>query len=141
MRDLGADQIRVMNFVPQCGTPMEEQKPPDTIQELLTTAVLRLSFPDRLIPASLDVNGLDGLKQRLSAGANVVTSLVPPGQELAGVAQNALDIEDGRRTVARVTAVLETCGLQAASKNEYVRWIAERKKALSATGGYAEEDP
>jgi methylornithine synthase len=37
------------------------------------------------------------LKKRLHAGANVVTSIVPPGGGLAGVARPAMDIEEGRR--------------------------------------------
>ncbi len=131
MKVLDADQVRVMNFVPQCGTPMENQIPPDPIRELLTIAALRVTFPDRLIPASLDVDGLAGLKHRLDAGANVVTSLVPPGQGLAGVAQNSLDIEDGKRTSASVKSVLKTCGLTAASKDEYISWIAKRREEIT----------
>lgn len=130
MRMLDADQVRVMNFVPQCGTPMENRIPSDPLRELLTIAVLRLTFPDRLIPASLDVDGLAGLKERLDAGANVVTSLVPPGQDLAGVAQNILDIEDGKRTSNSVRSALEKHGLNAASKDEYQSWIETRKEAV-----------
>ena len=85
-------------FVPQQGTPMQSWKRPDPLREMMTIAVLRLSFPDRLIPATLDVAGLTGLQSRLEAGANVVTSLVPPGFGLAGVAQNSLDIADARRS-------------------------------------------
>ena len=130
MRMLDADQVRVMNFVPQCGTPMANRIPSDPLRELITIAILRLTFPDRLIPASLDVDGLAGLKQRLAAGANVVTSLVPPGQGLAGVAQNSLDIEDGKRTSDTVLSALETHGLNAASKDQYQSWIETRKEAV-----------
>jgi len=130
MRSLDADQIRVMNFVPQRGTPMEARIPPDPVRELMITAIMRLAFPDRLIPASLDVGGLTGLHSRLDAGANVVTSLIPPGQGLAGVAQNSLDIEDARRTEGSVQPVLRSCGLQAASSDEYLTWIAERAKTV-----------
>jgi methylornithine synthase len=135
MRILDADQVRVMNFVPQCGTPMENRIPSDPLRELLTIAVLRLIFPDRLIPASLDVDGLAGLKGRLDAGANVVTSLVPPGQGLAGVAQNALDIEEGKRTSDTVVSALETQGLNAASKDEYHSWIETRRAAVRESDG------
>ena len=130
MRRLDADQVRVMNFVPQCGTPMENRIPSDPLRELITIAVLRLTFPDRLIPASLDVDGLAGLTQRLEAGANVVTSLVPPGQGLSGVAQNSLDIEDGKRTGNTVLTALEAHGLNAASTDEYQSWIETRKEAV-----------
>jgi methylornithine synthase len=126
MQSLGADQVRVMSFVPQEGTPMENWRSPDPKRELKIIAVMRLVFPDRLIPASLDVGGLAGLKQRLDAGANVVTSLVPPGLGLAGVAQSSLDIKDARRTSASVLPVLEACGLSAGSTQEYVSWIEGR---------------
>ncbi len=79
MREIGADQVRVMTFVPQEGTPMAGRAAPDSTREMVVIAVLRLAFPDRLIPASLDVGGLAGLKMRLDAGANVVTSLAVPG--------------------------------------------------------------
>jgi methylornithine synthase len=100
---------------------------------MLISAVMRLLLPDRLIPASLDVDGLAGLKKRLDAGANVVTSIVPPGEGLAGVAQHTLDIEEGRRTIASVLQVLETCGLQSASQEKYLAWIRSRQEALPCT--------
>ncbi|RLB41460.1 MAG: methylornithine synthase PylB [Deltaproteobacteria bacterium] len=130
IRSLDADQIRVMNFVPQKGTPMEGWVPPEPTRELMIIAIMRLAFPDRLIPASLDVEGLAGLKPRLEAGANVVTSLVPPGQGLAGVAQSCLDIEDARRTPDSVQSVLSSCGLQAASLDDYLDWIANRRREV-----------
>ncbi len=132
MRELDADQIRVMNFVPQPGTPMGERKPPDPLQESLICAVMRLVFPDRLIPASLDVDGLAGLKRRLDAGANVVTSIVPPGEGLAGVAQHSLDIEDGRRTNASVLKVLGNNGLRSATNSEYQDWLKSRQQAIAS---------
>ncbi len=131
MRYLDADQVRVMNFVPQKGTPLANRMAPDSRQELLTTAILRLSFPDRLVPASLDVDGLAGLKQRLRAGANVVTSLVPPGQGFAGVAQSRLDIADGRRTRSLVEPVLHESGLTPASLVDYLAWIKARQKVVA----------
>jgi methylornithine synthase len=130
VRSIEADQTRVMNFVPQRGTPMADHIPVDTMRERMITAIMRLAFPDRLIPASLDVGGLAGLRAWLDAGANVVTSLVPPGQGLAGVAQNSLDIEDARRTAERVRPVLSSCGLQAASLKEYVSWMKARRRAI-----------
>ncbi len=128
MQRLDADQVRAMNFVPQPGTPMEKRTPADPQKEMLISAVMRLVFPDRLIPASLDVDGLAGLKQRLEAGANVVTSIVPPGRGLAGVARHSLDIEEGRRTIASVLKVLETCGLRTATIEEYLAWIRSRQE-------------
>jgi len=128
MQALDADQIRVMNFVPQPGTPMERRIPAHPQREMLISAVMRLVFPNRLIPASLDVDGIDGLKQRLDAGANVVTSIVQPGEGLAGVAQHSLDIEEGKRTHASVLKVLETCGLRTATHEEYLAWIRSRQE-------------
>lgn len=132
MQALNADQVRVMNFVPQPGTPMEKRIPPDPQKETMIIAVMRLAFPDRLIPATLDVDGLAGLKRRLDAGANVVTSIIPRGQGLAGVAQPSLDIEAGRRTNACVLEVLETAGLRPATIEEYLAWIKIRQKAFAA---------
>ena len=125
MGRLGAAQVRAMSFVPHPGIPIPQGG--DTQRELVAIAVLRLAFPDRLIPASLDVDGLAGLERRLAAGANVVTSLIPPGQGLAGVAQSELDIEEGRRTAAEVGEVLQRCGLAPASRAEYAEWLARRK--------------
>jgi methylornithine synthase len=127
MAALGAEQVRVMSFVPREGIPLARWHTGDRERELTAIAVLRLAFPDRLIPATLDVDGLAGLERRLEAGANVVTSLIPPGQGLAGVAQSALDIEEGRRTVVEVREVLERCGLEPATRAEYSAWIEARK--------------
>jgi methylornithine synthase len=131
MQHLDADQMRVMNFVPQPGTPMAGRTPADPRKETLICAVIRLVFPDRLIPASLDVDGLAGLKRRLDAGANVVTSIVPPGEGLAGVAQHSLDIEDGRRTNASVLKILKNNGLRPATIEAYQDWIKNRQQAIA----------
>ncbi|THB72912.1 MAG: methylornithine synthase PylB [Desulfobacteraceae bacterium] len=138
MRDHGYDQVRVMTFVPQAGTPMAKQairKVPEAASRMLeqkVIAVMRLAMPDRLIPASLDVDGLGGLKDRLDAGANVVTSIVPPASGLAGVANHTLDIEESRRSVAHVTQVLADCGLSAASIAQYREWIKKRQSEKAA---------
>ncbi len=130
MRELDAEQVRVMSFVPQENTPMEHWDTPPRLYELLIIAVMRLLFPDRLIPASLDVDGIKGLKQRLDAGANVVTSIIPPQAGLAGVSNNSLDIEDGNRTVKKVTEVLEEMGLAPAPKKAYLDWVQERQRQV-----------
>jgi len=130
MRFLEASQVRAMSFVPQQGTPMQSLKASDASQELLTLAVLRLVFPDRLVPASLDVAGLAGLQRRLAAGANVITSLVPPGFGLAGVAQSSLDIAEARRTSASIRLELEKLGMRAASTDNYLDWIKRRRRKI-----------
>ncbi len=131
MKKLRADQVRVMNFVPQPGTPMAEQAPPDPLRETLIAAVMRLVFPDRLIPASLDVEGIAGLERRLNSGANVVTSIVPPGEGLVGVAQHSLNIEEGGRTAASVKNVLKRLGLEPATREEYRNCIYRRQQAIA----------
>jgi methylornithine synthase len=130
MRLLEVSQMRAMTFVPQQGTPMQTWKRPDPLREMMLIAVLRLAFPDRLIPATLDVAGLTGLQSRLEAGANVVTSVVPPGFGLAGVAQNSLDIADARRTTASILPELEKLGLQSASTEDYLNWIEDRRRQI-----------
>lgn len=123
---LHADQVRVMTFVPQQGTPMAGFSQSLVVSELVIIAVLRLVFQDRLIPASLDVGGLAGLRQRLSAGANVITSLINPESGLSGVANERLDIREARRTPQAALSVVETCGLTRASLEEYKTWVRRR---------------
>jgi methylornithine synthase len=124
MLRLGAAQVRAMSFVPRPGIPLAADRRGDPGRELAAIAALRLALPDRLIPASLDVDGLAGLERRLAAGANVVSSLIPPGQGLAGVAQSELDIEEGRRTAEEVGEVLRRCGLRPAARAGYAEWLA-----------------
>lgn len=128
MRDAGWEQVRVMTFVPQAGTPLADVTPAGDLDELLTIAVMRLVMPERFIPASLDVDGIAGLERRLEAGANVVTSIVPPTTGLAGVSQAELDIEEGHRTVHGVLPHLSRLGLRAAGVAEY----RERMASLAA---------
>ncbi len=111
MSKLGAKQLRVMSFVPQKGIPMEHARTPDRSLELKIIAILRLMNPGVMIPASLDVDGIKGLRSRLNAGANVVTSIIPPLTGLAGVAQSSMDIDEGCRTVEGATAILSEMGL------------------------------
>ena len=126
MRAAGWEQVRVMTFVPQAGTPLAGVRPAGDTAELLTIACLRLALPGSFIPASLDVDGIAGLERRLQAGANVVTSIVPPTVGLAGVSQAELDIDEGYRTVHGVLPHLERLGLRPAGVDEY----RERMAAL-----------
>ncbi len=127
MRSLEAAQVRTMTFIPQAGTPFYAAPEPDYSSELRNIAVMRLLFPDRLIPASLDVEGLPGLAKRLQAGANVITSLIPPEQGFAGVATSKAGIDEGYRTVAGIQSTLDRCGLKNATAQEYASWVARRK--------------
>jgi len=135
MRQSKVDQARAMSLVPQRQTPLYGMPSPSRRIECLSIAVMRLIMPDRLIPASLDVDGIKGLKMRLEAGANVVTSIIPPHNRLAGVSQSALDIEQGLRTVAGVRKVISAMDLRIADGKAYASWLAERK-GLSAGRDY-----
>lgn len=137
MRRMDADQVRAMTFVPQKGTPMAVTAKPDPVRELRMIALMRIAMPDRLIPASLDIDGLAGLEQRLNAGANVVTSLVPPGEGLTGVAQSELDIEAGGRSVAGILPVMAACGLSPATTAAYRKWIENRRRTVMDRTGNA----
>ncbi|MGI6766752.1 MAG: methylornithine synthase PylB [Lentihominibacter sp.] len=130
MGEIGAGQMRVMSFVPQKGSPMENSETPDRITELKIIALMRIMYPWVLIPASLDVDGIAGLEARLNAGGNVVTSIIPPRTGLAGVAQNSMDVDDGGRTVEEVKKILEAIGLKAASTEEYRKYLGELKRRM-----------
>lgn len=127
MEELNASQVRAMTFRPQPNTPMDKWQVPDSLDELRTIAVFRLLFPDQLIPASLDVDGLQGLKERLDAGANVVTSLIPPQHSLAGVSSARAGIEEGQRTVSAVIPLAEDLGLRIAPGSVYQNWLQKEK--------------
>lgn len=119
MGRIGASQMRVMSFVPQKGIPMESVMKPSPLLEEKIIAILRLMYPEVLIPASLDIDGIKGLEDRLNAGANVVTSIIPPKTGLAGVAQNSMDVDEGGRTVEEASQILRNMGLQPATASEY----------------------
>lgn len=127
MGRIGASQVRVMSFVPQNGSPMENVKTPDRMEELKIIALMRILYPWALIPTSLDVDGIAGLEARVNAGGNVVTSIIPPRSGLAGVAQSEMDVDDGGRTVEEATKILESLGLAAATPEEYRAYIGELK--------------
>jgi len=114
MRGQGARQVRAMAFVPQPGTPMERYPLPSVLTELVTLATMRLVMPDRLIPASLDAGGPAGLAARLGAGANVVTSLIPRGESLCGVARPEEGVAEGLRSPGAVLPMLAEAGLEPA---------------------------
>jgi methylornithine synthase len=123
MRKAADQQVRVMTLVPQAQTPLAEVPAPATWNEVLTIAVMRLLMPDRLIPASLDVEGIEGLRSRVNAGANVVTSLVPPQSGLWGVAHAEYEVDDGLRTVTEVRPRMAELGLRQATPMEFQAWL------------------
>ena len=123
MGKIGAQQVRVMSFVPQEGSPMEGCSTPDRMLELKIIALMRILYPKALIPASLDVDGIDGLEDRINAGANLITSIIPPKSGFMGVAHNTLDVDEGGRTVAEAKVILERMGLRVAPLEEYKEYI------------------
>ncbi len=127
MKEIGAHQVREMGFQPQPGTPMENYSSPPILDEMKVIALMRITQPDKLIPASYDIDGVKGLQLRLMAGANVVTSLIPPESGLAGVAQSKLNIECGSRTVKGVEPYIEQIGLKFAPRKRYIEWVKEKK--------------
>jgi methylornithine synthase len=139
MGRLGAQQVRVMRFIPCTDVPLKVRYGHSRKSELIAIGILRLLFPDRLIPASLDIDGIKTLQKRLEAGANVITSLVPPFMGFSGVAQPSLDINEGNRSVEKVLPILKKCGLEPASLEDYILWIKSEKKKMRATGHLCQE--
>ena len=125
MGKIGARQVRVMSFIPQAGSPMEHCKTPDRIEELKIIALMRLLYPNALIPASLDVDGIKGLKDRINAGANLITSIIPPKSGFMGVAHSTMDVDEGGRTVEEAASILGEMGLRIASKDEYETFLRQ----------------
>ena len=123
MGEMGARQVRVMSFVPQEGSPMENFKTPDRMRELKIIALMRIMYPEALIPASLDVDGIAGLRDRINAGANLITSIIPPRSGLMGVAHSVMDVDEGGRTVEEASEILRSMGLRIADHKEFVDFL------------------
>jgi methylornithine synthase len=113
------DMVRVMTFVPQKGTVLGEKLPGKSKSELKIIAILRLMFPDRLIPASLDLEGIDGMVCRLNAGANVVTSIIPSGSSLEGVVNYDRNLAERDRDAHSVVKRLESMGMKPAEQDDF----------------------
>ena len=99
---------------------MEQHVALPILDEMKSIALLRLIHPDKLIPASFDIDGLKGLQLRLLAGANVITSLIPHTSGLLGVAASNLGINQGVRSIQAIKPYLESIGLKIASLNQYI---------------------
>ncbi len=113
--------VRVMTFIPQEGTPLEKKVQESNLSELKIISVLRLMFPDRLIPASLDVEGIEGMVYRLNAGANVVTSIIPSDSSLEGVANYDRKHEERKRDPKSVVGKLRSMGMEPATQSDFNR--------------------
>lgn len=119
MEKSNPDMVRAMTFTPQEGTPLEGITQQTSLNELKIIAILRLMFPDRLIPASLDLEGIDGMVDRLNAGANVVTSIIPSNSSLEGVVNYDRDYAERDRDVKSVVARLKTMGMIPADQSDF----------------------
>ena len=131
MGEIGASQVRIMSFIPQEGIPLHDSLTPDHLLELKVIAIMRILYPHALIPASLDVDGISGLVDRLRAGANVVTSIIPPASGLMGVAQASMDVDEGGRTVSEASRIIESLGMQVATAQEYQDYLIQLKALQS----------
>ncbi|AKB26846.1 Proline 2-methylase for pyrrolysine biosynthesis [Methanosarcina siciliae T4/M] len=119
MKSNDPDMVRVMTFLPQEGTPLEGFKENSNLSELKIIAILRLMFPKCLIPASLDLEGIDGMVHRLNAGANIVTSILPSDSKLEGVANYDRGLEERDRDIKSVIKRLEGMGMEPAPQAEF----------------------
>jgi methylornithine synthase len=119
MKTNNPDMVRVMTFLPQAGTPLADFKDKLNLSELKIIAILRLMFPECLIPASLDLEGIDGMVHRLNAGANIVTSILPPDSRLEGVVNYDRVFEERDRDIKSVIKKLEILGMEPAQQAEF----------------------
>ncbi len=121
MKANNPDMVRVMTFLPQEGTPLEGFSDSSKLSELKIIAILRLMFPECLIPASLDLEGIDGMVHRLNAGANIVTSILPDSRLEGGVANYDRGMEERDRDVTSVVKRLKVMGMEPAPQAEFER--------------------
>ncbi len=120
------NQSRIMTYVGHESTIPMHALAKNT--ELRAISLLRLTNPQHLIPASLDIDGLEGLESRIMAGANLITSIVPAGFGLNGVASADKDIENQQRSVVAVKERLKRLDLELASVADYKEWIENTRK-------------
>ncbi|MDR2387332.1 MAG: methylornithine synthase PylB [Deltaproteobacteria bacterium] len=136
-------QMRAMAYVPVAGGLPPDPKVDSAWQELLVIACLRLLAPQAFIPASLDVDGLAGLNLRLQAGANLVTSIVPPAKGFCGVASINLDIDNNNRSVKKVIEALDKLSLEPFNHESYSNsyYINYNKKQIEVNKFFSRDLP
>lgn len=80
LQELAPQMIGVGPFIPATGTPFAECSPGSVEDTLVMLSLLRLRFPDALIPATTALASLcsDGMERAISAGANVVMPNISP---------------------------------------------------------------
>lgn len=80
MEQLRPQMIGIGPFIPHCQTPFKDYPSGNLSQVLLMLAIVRLMFPDALIPATTALSTLshDGRKSGILSGANVVMPNLSP---------------------------------------------------------------
>lgn len=81
LEELRPEMIGIGPFIPAAGTPFAGEQAGSIETTLLLISLLRLRFPDALIPATTALATLhpDGRKRAILAGANVVMPNLSPG--------------------------------------------------------------
>ncbi|ABE52959.1 methylornithine synthase PylB [Methanococcoides burtonii] len=128
LRGLGTsnpDMVRVMTFLPQKGTPLEGKDVEGSEAELRMISILRLMYPNLLIPASLDLEGIDGMVHRLNSGANVVTSIISSNSALEGVVNYDREHAERDRDVKSVIYRLKTMGMEPAKQSDFEKLLGQ----------------
>jgi biotin synthase len=95
LEELQPEMIGIGPFIPATGTPFADEPAGSIETTLLLISLLRLRFPDALIPATTALATLhpDGRKRAILTGANVVMpNLSPP------VERNKYSIYDNKAT-------------------------------------------
>jgi biotin synthase len=95
LEELQPEMIGIGPFIPATGTPFADEPAGSIETTLLLISLLRLRFPDALIPATTALATLhpDGRKRAILTGANVVMpNLSPP------VVRNKYSIYDNKAT-------------------------------------------
>lgn len=80
LEELNPQMIGTGPFIPASGTPMADFPPGSPDLTILVVSLLRLRFPDALIPATTALASLhpEGMEQAVLAGANVVMPNLSP---------------------------------------------------------------
>jgi methylornithine synthase len=128
LRGLGTsnpDMVRVMTFLPQKGTPLEGKDVEGSEAELKMISILRLMYPNLLIPASLDLEGIDGMVHRLNSGANVVTSIISSNSALEGVVNYDREHAERDRDVKSVITRLKSMGMEPAKQSDFEKLLGQ----------------
>ena len=80
MKEYNPHKIGIGPFIPHRETPFASASPGDLRQTLILLSIVRLMFPDALVPATTALSTLDaeGRKQGVLSGANVVMPNLSP---------------------------------------------------------------